>query len=273
MRAPSAAISNLGERASHAKESVLPPTQTRVLRVSSSNCGAVATLSGFLKHVALSGGLLGRIPTHSNEFGGRVMTVSSLLSSQQTAAIEDHFVAVDLEQPIALSDSEELIAKLDNEALLAKFLDVNANFIAVGPLARQFQEPRYFQLRDELLRIDLEIHRRALLGTPQHKAAVKAAHDQAWQVHIARPRAANSPVPGSRTVDRESAGPVAPQDTPPASTSAAAPASQMGDWDSADPVAQRDTPPASTSTVPSRTILAAWRDAIFALGHRWAGAQ
>jgi len=44
----------------------------------------------------------------------------------------DHF---DSKQPIALSDSEELIAKLDNEALLAKFLNVNANFIALGPLA------------------------------------------------------------------------------------------------------------------------------------------
>src|SRR5262249_43765611 len=192
--------------------------------------------------------MVGRIAwSDTNAFqriwGGRVMTVSSLLSNQQTAAIKDHFAAVDLEQPIALSDSEELIAKLDNEALLAKFLDVNANFIAVGPLARQFQEPRYFQLRDELLRIDLEIHRRALLGTPQHKAAVKAAHDQAWQVHIARPRAANSPVPGSRTGDREN--PVAQRDTPPASTSAAAPASQMGDPESAAPVAQRDTPPAS----------------------------
>ena len=184
-----------------------------------------------------------------------------------------NFAAVGSEQPITRSDSEESIAKLPNEALLAKFLDVNAKFIAVGLLARQFDEPRYSMLRDELYRIDLEIGRRALLGTPEHKAAVKAAHNQAWQVHIARPRASNSPVPGSRTVDRESADPVARLDTPPASTSAAAPASQMGDWESADPVAQRDTPPASTSTVPSRTILAAWRDAIFALGHRWAGAQ
>jgi len=44
----------------------------------------------------------------------------------------DHF---DTKQPIALTDSEELIAKLDNEALLAKFLNVSANFIALGPLA------------------------------------------------------------------------------------------------------------------------------------------
>src|SRR6266542_2234804 len=153
---------------------------------------------------------------------------------------------LDSEQPIALSDSEELIANLDNEVLLAKFLDVNANFIAVGPLARQFQELRYSQLRDELCRIDLEIRRRALLGTPEYKAAVKAAHDQAWQViHTARPRAPNSPVPGSRTADRESA----------------------------DPDVQQDTPPASTSAVPSRTTLATWRDAIFALGHRRPDAQ
>jgi len=201
------------------------------------------------------------------------MTIISLLSREQTMAIKDHFDAAGSEQPIALSDSEELIGKLHNEALLAKFQDVNAKFIAAGPLARQFQEPRYSQLRAELCRIDLEIRRRALLGTPEHKAAVKTAHDQAWQAHIARPRVPNSPVPGSRTGDRASADSVARQDTPPASTSAAAPASQMGDWESADPVAQRDTPPASTSTVPSHTILAAWRDVIFALGHRWAGAQ
>src|SRR5262249_29047018 len=239
-------------------------------------------------------------------------------------SIMDH---PDSELPTAVSDSEELIAKLDNEALLAKFVDVNANFIAVGPLARQFQELRYSQLRDELYRIDLQIRRRALLGTPAHKAAVKAAHDQAWQIaRIARP---NSPVrgsgrggrqspdpaarqdpapasisaaalasqkgdweladpvarqdspsastsaaaPASLMGEQESADPVAPQDTPPASTSAATPASQMGDWEPADPVARQDPPPASTSTVPSRTILAAWRDAIFTLGHRRHDAQ
>ena len=69
MRARCAAISNLGKRSSHAKESALPPTQTRVLRISSSNCGAVATLSRFLHSATLPGGLLGRIPTHSNELG------------------------------------------------------------------------------------------------------------------------------------------------------------------------------------------------------------
>jgi hypothetical protein len=134
---------------------------------------------------------------------------------------------LDSEQPIALSDSEDLIAKRDNEALLAHFQDVNANFIAVGPLARQFQDLRYSQLRDELCRIDLEIRRRALLGTPEYKAAVKAAHDQAWQVvHIARPGAPNSPVPGSQTADRESADPVVQQDPAPASIGAAAPAAR-----------------------------------------------
>jgi hypothetical protein len=264
---------------------------------------------------------------------------------------------LDSEHPIALSDSEESIAKLDNEALLANFRDVNANFIAVGPLARQFQELRYSQLRDELCRIDLEIRRRALLGTPEYKAAVKAAHDQAWQVvHLARPRTPNSPVPGSRTADRESADPVVQRDPAPASTGAAAPASQTGDQESADPVVQQDPAPASTgaaapasqtgdqesadpvvqqdpapastgaaapasqtgdqesadpvvqldpapastgaaapasqtadresvdpavqqdipastSAVPTRTILAGWRDAIFALGHRRHDAQ
>jgi hypothetical protein len=180
----------------------------------------------------------------------------------------------DSERLIALADPQQLIAKVDNEALLAKFLDLNANFIAVGLLARQFQEPRYSQLRDELYRIDLEIHRRALFRTPEHKAAVKAAHDQAWQVvHIARPSASNSSAPASHTGDRESADSVARQDLPPASTRAAVPASQTGDRDSADPVARLDTPPASTSAAPSRTVLAAWRDAIFALGHRRHDAQ
>src|SRR5262245_22522548 len=201
MRAPSAAISNLGERSSHAKESVLPPTQTRVLRISSSNCGAVATLSGFLKQRRIAGRIAWSDTNAFQRIWGRVMTIISLLSREQTMAIKDHFDAAGSEQPIALSDSEELIGKLHNEALLAKFQDVNAKFIAVGPLARQFQEPRYSQLRAELCRIDLEIRRRALLGTPEHKAAVKAAHDQAWQVHIARPRVPNSPVPGSRTGD------------------------------------------------------------------------
>src|SRR5215831_5050654 len=211
----------------------------------------------------------------------------------------DHF---DSKQPIALSDSEELIAKLDNEALLAKFLDVNTNFIALGPLAQQFQELRYSQLRDELYWIDLEIRRRALWGTFEHKAAVKAAHDQAWQVvRIAGPRAPNSPVPESQTRDREAMDPVVPQDTTSASTSAAAPESQTrdreavdsvvpqdttsastsaavaenqtGDREAVDSAAQQDLPAASTSTMPSRTILAAWRDAIFALGHRRHDAQ
>src|SRR5262249_425538 len=178
---------------------------------------------------------------------------------------------LDSEQPIALSGSEPLIAKLDKEALLARFLDVNANFIAVGPLARQFQELRYSQLRDELCRIDLEIRRRSLLGTPEYKAAVKAAHDQAWQVaRIARPRAPNSLV---WTGDREAADPVMPQDTSPAFTSEAVPASRTTDRETPAVVARQDTPPASTSEVPSRTILAAWRDAIFALGHRRHDAQ
>jgi hypothetical protein len=71
MQAPCAAISNLGDRSSHAKESALLPTQTlRVLRISSSNCGAFATLSRFLNYVTLPGGLLGRIPTHSKRNGG-----------------------------------------------------------------------------------------------------------------------------------------------------------------------------------------------------------
>src|SRR5262249_24380152 len=177
-----------------------------------------------------------------------------------------------------------------------------ANFIALGPLARQFQELRYSQLRDELYRIDLEIRRRVLWGTPEHKAAVKAAHDRAWEVvSIAHPRAPHSPVPESETRDRETVDPVVPQDTPPAftstpvaesqtgdreavdpvvsqdttsaSTSAAVVESQTGGREAVDPVVPQDTTSASTSTMPSRTILAAWRGAIFALGHRRRDAQ
>jgi hypothetical protein len=201
------------------------------------------------------------------------------------------------EQPITLSDSDELIAKLDNEALLTKFLDVNAKFIAVGPLHQQFQKLEYSQLRDELFRIDVEIRHRALLGTPEYKAAVKAAHDQAWQlVRIARPCAPirqsqeagrqigsqREPVveqhsaPASpsataltsQTADRERADPVARQDAPLASTGAAIAASNAGNRETTDTVVHPETPPASTSAVPNRAILATWRDAVFALGHR-----
>ena len=204
---------------------------------------------------------------------------------------------LECKQPIALSESDELIAKLDNEALLTKFLDVNANFIAVGPLSHQFQEPRYFQLRDELCRIDLEIRHRALLGTPEYKAAVKAAHDQAWQqVHIARPCAPirqsqeagrqmgsqwdpvveqeRAPASSSATVlithtaDQESAEPLARPDASPASTGAAVAASKTGDRETTERVVQQENPPAYTNAVPNRPILANWRDAIFALGLR-----
>jgi hypothetical protein len=198
---------------------------------------------------------------------------------------------LDFKQPIALSDSD------DNEALLTKFLDVNAKFIAIGPLCQQFQKLEYSQLRDELCRIDLEIRHRALLGTPEYKAAVKAAHDQAWQlVRIARPCAPihqsqeavrqigsqRDPVveqdraPAStsatdltgQTADRERADPVARQDAPLASTGAAIVASNAEDREASDTVVQQETPPASTSAVPNRAILATWRDAVFALGHR-----
>src|SRR5262249_19345385 len=161
----------------------------------------------------------------------------------------------------------------------------NANFIALGPLARQFQELRYSQLRDELYRIDLEIRRRVLWGTPEHKAAVKAAHDRAWQVvRIAHPRAPNSPVPASQTGARDAVDPIeleyrprilsgAPvaerqaggrdardsvvaHNAPPAFTNAAVAESQTGDREAVGPVVPQDTTSASTSTMPSRTILA-----------------
>jgi hypothetical protein len=46
----------------------LPPT--RLLRISSSNCGAIATLSRFLHSATLPGGLLGRIPNAIQRMGG-----------------------------------------------------------------------------------------------------------------------------------------------------------------------------------------------------------
>jgi hypothetical protein len=67
--------------------------------------------------------------------------------------------------------------------------------------------------------------------------------------------------------------PVVPQDTTSASTTAAVAENQTGDREAVDSAAQQDLPAASTSTMPSRTILAAWRDAIFALGHRRHDAQ
>src|SRR5262249_14414822 len=122
---------------------------------------------------------------------------------------------LDSEQPIALSDSEPLIAKLDKEALLARFLDVNANFIAVGSRARLYHEPGDSEVRDELGGSDLEVRLGALLGTPEYKAAVKAAHDQAWRVaRIARSRVPNSLVSESPTGDRETFYPVVPRHTP-----------------------------------------------------------
>jgi hypothetical protein len=46
----------------------LPPTG--LLRISSSNCGAIATLSRFLHSATLPGGLLGRIPNAIKRMGG-----------------------------------------------------------------------------------------------------------------------------------------------------------------------------------------------------------
>jgi hypothetical protein len=204
---------------------------------------------------------------------------------------------LDIKQPITLSNPDELIANLDNEALLTKFLDVNAKFIAVGPLHQQFQKLEYAQIRDELCRIDVEIRHRALLGTPEYRAAVRAAHDQAWQlVRMARPCAPvrqsqeagrqigsqRDPVvvqgraPAStsaidltsQTADRERADPVVRQDAPLASTGAEIAASNAVDREATDTVGQQETPPASSSAVPNRAILATWRDAVFALGHR-----
>jgi hypothetical protein len=47
----------------------LSSAPTRLLRICSSNCGAIATLSRFLHNATLTGRLLGHIPAHSNELG------------------------------------------------------------------------------------------------------------------------------------------------------------------------------------------------------------
>jgi hypothetical protein len=70
--------------------------ETCVLRISSSNCGALATLSRFLNKVTFPSGLLGRMPTHSDELGGCGMTISSLLSGEQITTIKDHLAGAEI---------------------------------------------------------------------------------------------------------------------------------------------------------------------------------
>jgi hypothetical protein len=71
------------------------------LRISSSNCGAVATLSRFLNNVTLPGGLLGRIsPTYSTNWG-LIVTVGNLTSTEQTTAIKGIFAANDVRALVA----------------------------------------------------------------------------------------------------------------------------------------------------------------------------
>jgi acyl carrier protein len=85
LRAPSAAISTFGERPSPPKEAHCHPLTPPRGRISSSNCGAIATLSRLLRSATLRGGLLGRI--RFNELGGLIMTIASLTSSDQATAI------------------------------------------------------------------------------------------------------------------------------------------------------------------------------------------
>ena len=157
---------------------------------------------------------------------------------------------------MAHSDAQETIRQLDDEALLAKFVPTNVNFIVAGLLAGKFQEPKYSELRDELYSIDLEIRRRGLFRTPKHKAALKTAHEQAWQLLRLNGRQSSSKSDvdaclqvnrGSTFADR--------QDDPPALPTSAAPARED------------DPSPASTSAAPGWTIIAGWRHAIFTLGH------
>jgi acyl carrier protein len=51
------------------------------------------------RHIA--GELLGRMPTYSNELGGLIMTVGSLLSSEQTTPIKEAFATNDVRTLVA----------------------------------------------------------------------------------------------------------------------------------------------------------------------------
>ena len=142
---------------------------------------------------------------------------------------------------MAHSDAQEAIRQLDDEALLAKFLPTNVNFIVAGLLTGKFQEPKYSELRDELYAIDLEIKRRGLSRTPKHKAAIKAAHEHAWQfLRLNGPHSSSkTDADASLQVNRESVEiPAARQDGPPAVSTGAAPARED------------DPSPASTSAAP-----------------------
>jgi acyl carrier protein len=78
----------------------LPPSTPRRGRISSSNCGAIATLSRLLHSATLPGGFLGRIPTYSANWG-LIMSIGSLTSSEQTTAIKAVFATNDVRTLVA----------------------------------------------------------------------------------------------------------------------------------------------------------------------------
>src|SRR4030095_11893513 len=63
--------------------------------ISSSNCGAIATLSRLLHSATLRVGFLGRIANLFDELGA-IMTIAGLTSSDQTTAIKAAFAANDV---------------------------------------------------------------------------------------------------------------------------------------------------------------------------------
>jgi hypothetical protein len=159
---------------------------------------------------------------------------------------------------MAQSNAQEALRQLDDDALLTRFLPTNVNFIVAGLLAGKFQEPKYSELREELYTIDLEIRRRGLFRTPKHKAAIKTAHEQAWQLlrFNGRQSSSQSDADASLQVDRESVQiPAVRKDDPPALSDPPAPPTGAAP-------AREDDPSRASTSAPGRTILAGWRHAI-----------
>jgi hypothetical protein len=84
------------------------------LGISPRNCGAIATRSQFEPSATLPGGLLGRIPTHSNELG-RVMTISGLLSRDQITANAMEMTDADFNCIEVIGDLIRHTEMMDNE--------------------------------------------------------------------------------------------------------------------------------------------------------------
>jgi hypothetical protein len=93
------------------------------LRISSSNCGAIATLSRFLHSATLPGGLLGSHTKRNPTNGERVMTISSLQSREQITAISVEITDADFNRIEVIGDlirHTEIVDAACPEATLAR---------------------------------------------------------------------------------------------------------------------------------------------------------